>query len=159
MLFGVGLGCLLQMFQNNNVVTVRLILYTQCLCFSRKEYNVTGCYIMYNRLRIHCKLLVSWILQFRWVIESDLCALFCCVVSWNRRGCCAGLSQERWVCLWSSLSYWFLFSVSTWTESMAFFYWSCTLSSSSSPSSLSLELSNSDISSIDYRTDAKFRNV
>lgn len=63
MLFGIGLGCLLQMFQNNNVVTVSLILYTQCLSFPRKDHiHVTRCYILYNHLRICCKLLVSWIL-------------------------------------------------------------------------------------------------
>lgn len=76
MLFGVGLGCLLQMFQNNNIVTVCLILYTQCFSFSRKDHiHVTGCYILYNHLRICCKLLVSWILRFRWVMESDLCCV------------------------------------------------------------------------------------
>jgi len=41
MLFGVGLGCLLQMFQNNNVVMVCLTLYTQCM---------SGCYLLYNLL-------------------------------------------------------------------------------------------------------------
>lgn len=86
---------------------------------------------------------------------DDWRSLFCCVFSWNQKGCCAGFSQERWVCLSSSPSYWFLFSVFTWTESMAFFYWSSTLSFSSLPCSLNLELSNSDNSRNTNWTSAK----
>ncbi len=86
---------------------------------------------------------------------DGVCSVFCCVFSWNQKGCCAGFSQEHWVCLSSSPSYWFLFSVFTWAESMAFFYWSSTLSFSSLPCSLNLELSNSDTSRNTNWTSAK----
>ncbi len=132
MLFGVGLGCLLQIIQNkNNVVMVCLTLYI----LYTMSYTCNWMDI------ICCKLLVSYIFQYRWV---TVWSVFCCVVSWSQKGCCAGFSQEHWVCLSSSPSYWFLFSVFTWAESMAFFYWFSTLSSSSLPCSLNLELSNSD---------------